>query len=60
MKIKAVSVKTGLTKKTIRFYEEEGLIQPGKPITTGAPIGTNPAPRRIPEGRISYEDQRSQ
>lgn len=30
MKIKEVSEKTGLTKKTIRFYEAEGLIAPQK------------------------------
>lgn len=28
MKIKEVSEKTGLTKKAIRFYEQEGLFQP--------------------------------
>lgn len=30
MKIKEVSEKTGLTKKTIRFYESEGLVAPEK------------------------------
>ena len=30
MKIKEVSALTGLTKKTIRFYEEAGLIEPAK------------------------------
>ena len=35
MKIKEVSEKTGLTKKTIRFYEEEGLIQPEKTYYNG-------------------------
>lgn len=35
MKIKAVIVKTGLTRKTIRFYEEEGLIQPEKTYYNG-------------------------
>lgn len=30
MKIKEVSEKTGLTKKTIRFYESEGLLNPEK------------------------------
>lgn len=35
MKIKEVSQKTGLSKKTIRFYEEEGLIQPTKTYHNG-------------------------
>ena len=35
MKIKEVSQKTGLSKKTIRFYEEEGLIQPTKTYHKG-------------------------
>ena len=35
MKIKEVSQKTGLSKKTIRFYEEEGLIQPTKTYYNG-------------------------
>ena len=35
MKIKAVSEKTGLTKKTIRFYEKEGLIHPEKTYYNG-------------------------
>ena len=35
MKIKEVSQKTGLSKKTIRFYEEEGLIQPTKTYCNG-------------------------
>ncbi len=30
MKIKEVSKKTGLTEKTIRYYEEKGLISPNK------------------------------
>ena len=35
MKIKEVSQKTGLSKKTIRFYEEEGLIEPEKTYQNG-------------------------
>ena len=35
MKIKEVSQLTGLSKKTIRFYEEEGLIQPEKTYQNG-------------------------
>ena len=35
MKIKDVSQKTGLSKKTIRFYEEEGLIEPEKTYQNG-------------------------
>jgi DNA-binding transcriptional MerR regulator len=35
MKIKEVSAITGLTKKTIRFYEEAGLIQPQKQAING-------------------------
>ena len=35
MKIKEASQKTGLSKKTIRFYEEEGLIQPTKTYCNG-------------------------
>ena len=35
MKIKEASQKTGLSKKTIRFYEEEGLIQPTKTYHNG-------------------------
>ena len=35
MKIKEVSQLTGLSKKTIRFYEEEGLIQPEKTYYNG-------------------------
>lgn len=35
MKIKEVSQKTGLSKKTIRFYEEEGLIDPEKTYQNG-------------------------
>ena len=34
-KIKEVSQLTGLSKKTIRFYEEEGLIQPEKTYQNG-------------------------
>lgn len=35
MKIKDVSQTTGLSKKTIRFYEEEGLIDPEKTYQNG-------------------------
>ena len=35
MKIKEVSQLTGLSKKTIRFYEEEGLITPEKTYQNG-------------------------
>ncbi len=35
MKIKDVSQITGLSKKTIRFYEEEGLIEPEKTYQNG-------------------------
>jgi DNA-binding transcriptional MerR regulator len=35
MKIKEVSAITGLTKKTIRFYEEAGLIKPQKQAING-------------------------
>lgn len=35
MKIKEVSQITGLSKKTIRFYEEEGLIEPEKTYQNG-------------------------
>lgn len=35
MKIKDVSEKTGLTKKTIRFYETEGLLAPEKTWLNG-------------------------
>lgn len=35
MKIKEVSQKTGLTKKTIRFYESEGLLFPQKTWSNG-------------------------
>ncbi len=35
MKIKEVSQLTGLSKKTIRFYEEEGLIEPEKTYQNG-------------------------
>ncbi len=35
MKIKDVSLKTGLSKKTIRFYEAEGLITPEKTYQNG-------------------------
>jgi DNA-binding transcriptional MerR regulator len=35
MKIKDVSQRTGLTKKTIRFYETEGLISPEKTWQNG-------------------------
>lgn len=35
MKIKEVSALTGLTKKTIRFYEEVGLIEPAKQKKNG-------------------------
>lgn len=35
MKIKDVSEKTGLTKKTIRFYEAEGLLSPEKTWKNG-------------------------
>lgn len=35
MKIKDVSEKTGLTKKTIRFYESEGLLAPEKSWQNG-------------------------
>ena len=30
MKIKEIAKKTGLTEKTIRYYEEKGLIEPDK------------------------------
>ena len=35
MKIKEVSLETGLSKKTIRFYEAEGLITPEKTYQNG-------------------------
>lgn len=35
MKIKDVSQQTGLTKKTIRFYESEGLLSPEKTWSNG-------------------------
>ena len=35
MKIKEVSEKTGLTKKTIRYYEAEGLLSPDKQWQNG-------------------------
>ena len=35
MKIKEVSEKTGLTKKTIRFYEAQGLLDPDKTEQNG-------------------------
>ncbi len=35
MKIKEVSERTGLTKKTIRFYESEGLLSPEKTWRNG-------------------------
>ena len=35
MRIKEVSQLTGLSKKTIRFYEEEGLIDPEKTYQNG-------------------------
>lgn len=35
MKIKEVSEKTGLTKKTIRYYEAEGLLNPEKQWQNG-------------------------
>lgn len=35
MKIKDVSLKTGLSKKTIRFYEAEGLVTPEKTYQNG-------------------------
>ena len=35
MKIKDVSLMTGLTKKTIRFYESEGLLAPQKTMQNG-------------------------
>ena len=35
MKIKEVSERTGLTKKTIRYYEAEGLLSPEKQWQNG-------------------------
>ncbi len=36
MKINEVEQAVGITRKNIRFYEEQGLLKPGPPMATGS------------------------